>query len=190
MCWEINRNRGSPYKPEGLYKAITELKLCSAWAKHEQQDVGELLQILIGELDGEKSKAWGLFRGWQRSLKTCKRCDTTTRKDYAFTLLCLNLDSKKEEESRELGPQSGNCSGRKMDNVVDLLKMYTGKEELRRTNQVDCKTCDERQDADKNLVLLEGPKILVMQLKRFKKSARSTETGAFLESVTSTPLKS
>ena len=56
-----------------------------------------------------------------------------------------------------------------MDNIVDLMKRYTEKKELRRTNQVYCEKCDERQDAEKNLELLEGPKILIMQLKRFKK---------------------
>ena len=66
---------------------------------------------------------------------------------------------------------------------MDLLKRYTGKAELRRTNQVYCETCDKRQDADKNLELLEGPKILVMQLMRFKKSMWSRETGALLKSV-------
>ena len=101
--------------------------------KNKQQDVGELLQILIGELEEEKSKAWGLFRGWQRSLRTSNRCVTTTRKDDKFTLLSLNLDTKKEEKSKDLGPKSVNNSrGRKIDNIADLLKRYTGKEELTR----------------------------------------------------------
>ena len=65
VCWEINRtDRASPHRSSVIHKAITKLKLCSAWRKKEQQDVGELFQILIGDLEEEKSQAWELFRGW------------------------------------------------------------------------------------------------------------------------------
>ena len=185
-CWEINRkDRIKPYKPSGIHNAITKLKLCSAWKENEEQDAGELLQILIGQLEEEKSRVSGLFRGWERSLKKCKTCENTTRNDDKFTLLTLNLDKEKEEESTEPEWQGGNSKARRMDSIEDLTKRYGEKEELDRTNQVWCPKCKERQDVEKIMQLIEGPKILVMQLQRFKKDEKVNRE---LEAL-STPVK-
>ena len=46
-----------------------------------------------------------------------------------------------------MGTQSGNSRVRKVDNIIDLMKRYTEKEEVR-TNQGYFGACDEKQDAE------------------------------------------
>ena len=38
---------------------------CSSWGKKDQQDAGELLQILINKLEEENNSVGALFRGLQ-----------------------------------------------------------------------------------------------------------------------------
>ena len=44
--------------------------------------------------------------------------------------------------------------------IEELLENFRKKEELKETNQVLCQYCGDLQAAEKNLEVLEGPKIL------------------------------
>ena len=51
--------------------------------------------------------------------------------------------------------------------IEELIGRYRIKEKLEKGNRVWCEKCGERQIVAKNMEWLEGPKILVIQLKRF-----------------------
>ena len=51
--------------------------------------------------------------------------------------------------------------------IEELIGRYRIKKKLEKANRVWCEKCGERQNVAKNMEQLEGPKILVIQLKRF-----------------------
>ena len=79
----------------------------------------------------------------------------------------------------------------KTDSIEDLMTRYSIKEDLRSSNKLLCTKCGKRQEAEKNLELLEGPKVLLTQLKRYKKVDEevNTKIGALPLAITSTKLK-
>ena len=76
---EVKRSeRHLPYIPQELYEEIMKWDLCKEWIKGEQEDAGELLNILINKLLEEKIVAGNLFLGDQTSLTSCKTCEWLT----------------------------------------------------------------------------------------------------------------
>ena len=70
------------------------------------------------------------------------------------------------------------------------MEKYSIKEELRSVNKLQCTKCNRLEDAEKKLEFLEGPKLLVTQLKRYAKDkVESTGVGALPISVKTTKLK-
>ena len=51
--------------------------------------------------------------------------------------------------------------------LEEMLERWRKKEELTKANKVNCKTCGNRQNTERNLVVIEGPAILIIQLKRW-----------------------
>ena len=193
-CREITRkDRTTPYSPKNILSTILKLSPCSEWKKNEQQDAAELLQIVLGELLEENSQIGKLFEGLQRSLTKCSTCDCISGKDESFNVLALNLDEAKETEAMEAGNTKEKMWKEKGDRIEDLLERYNYTEHLRTNNKLFCTKCEGLQDAEKNLELMEVPKILITQLKRYKKvevdSTEGTEVGALPKSVKSIKLK-
>ena len=58
--------------------------------------------------------------------------------------------------------------------IEDLLRRWRDKEVLKNTNKVNCEKCGEKREVEKNLVVLEGPAILIIQLKRYLRIESST----------------
>ena len=61
------------------------------------------------------------------------------------------------------------------------MERWREKEILNKTNQVNCVICGDKQDAERNLLILEGPEILIIQFKRYlqrdwKKTGAPPET--------------
>lgn len=187
----INREgRTTPYNPSEIHSAILELSPCSGRKKDEQQDAAELLQIVIAKLKAESSQVGKLFEGWQRSSTKCQTCENISRVDHPFTIIALDLDKNKELENSELNPTNENSQWEKSDSIEDLMEKYSIKEELRSANKLECTKCNRLEEAEKNLEFIEGPKVLVTQLKRYTKDkVDSTGIGALPISVTPTKLK-
>ena len=154
--------------PAQIHSTIMKWSECSSWEVKKQQDAGELIQILINNLEDENTSAGALFRGLQQSWTTCNTCNKTSGKDEPFTLLTLNLDEEREGEASN-----------KPNTLEHILEMNGDTEDLTGENKAFCQYCGTESDAKKNLRWTVGPKILVMQLMRYKKSKEgSSKSGA------------
>ena len=131
---------------------------------NQQQDAGELIQILINHLEDENTSAGALFKGLQQSWKTCNTCNKTSGKDEPFTLLTLNLDEGREVDEGKEGQRSENTN-----TLESILVMNGETEDMTGINKAYCQFCGKDRDTKRNLRWTVGPKILVMQLMRYKK---------------------
>ena len=192
VCREITRkDRSSPHSPSEIHEAILSLEPCSAWLTKQQQDVAELLQIVVSEIIEENSEIGKVFEGRERSLTRCKTCENLSAKEEKFTIITLDLDEDKEIKKMGAGDNIEKTWIGKMDSIEDLMSRYSKKEELRNDNKLLCTKCGKRQETEKNLEILEGPKVLLTQLKRYKKVVEevTTKTGALPLVVRSTKMK-
>ena len=67
-----------------------------------------------------------------------------------------------------------------MNTLEHILDMNGETEELKGTNKAFCTYCDKKRDSMKNLRWTVGPKILVMQLMRYKKKIEGNRKTAAL----------
>ena len=103
--------------------------------------------------------------------------------------MALTLDKDKEIENIEQKSGNENRWRGKSDSIEDLLKRYREKEDLRSTNRLECTKCEGLQDGEKNMELMEGPKILIMQLKRYQKKKEVNKSNVALPNSASVKLK-
>ena len=164
---EVKRSeRDLPYIPQELYEEIMKWDLCKEWIKGEQEDAGELLNILINKLLEEKIVAGNLFLGDQTSLTSCKTCEWLTINEDTYTILALDI-TEEDNQSKQQKPEDG---VKRILKIEDLLDKYKRKELLTNTDKVNCQNCGSKQNTEKNLDVVESPPILAMQLKRYKKN--------------------
>ena len=168
-----------------------KLEPCLAWKPKKQQDVAELLQIVVAQIIQENSELVKVFGGWERSLTKCNTCENISPKDDKFTIITLDLDEDKEMNKMGADGNKAATWAGKSDSIEDLMSRYSIKEDLKSDNKLQCTKCGKRQEAEKHLELLEGPKVLLTQLKRYKKVVAEgfTKLGALPLAVTSTKLK-
>ena len=159
------KSKNNPHSPTKLYEEIMGWDECIHWKENEQQDARELLSFVIGKLEKENKDASKLFEGDQRSLITCKQCQKTNTNDEKSIIIALDMDSEETKSMLENKSKIKKKEAKKT--IEDLLEKFNEKEELKKTNNVWCGKCGERQNAEKNMEQLWGPKILVIQLKRF-----------------------
>ena len=119
--------------------------------------------FLISKLSKEDKEVGKLFEGWLRSLRTCLKCRTPTKVDNRVNIILLELGGNWNSQMLE----AAKLLDKKQWTIEELLENFRKKEELKETNQVLCQYCGDLQAAEKNLEVLEGPKILVLQLKRY-----------------------
>ena len=136
--------------------------MCKEWIKGEQEDAGELLNILINKLIEEKIVAGNLFLGDQTSLTSCKTCEWLTINEDTYTILALDI-TEEDNQSKQQKPED---EVKRILKIEDLLDKYKRKELLTNTDKVNCQNCGGKQNTEKNLDVVEGPPLLAMQLKR------------------------
>ncbi|ARF10845.1 ubiquitin carboxyl-terminal hydrolase [Hokovirus HKV1] len=82
----------------------------------------------------------------------CCNCNKLKQKYEPFTTLQLSMPEN-EDQGYDIG---------------ELLKNYSAMESLSQDNQYFCDTCNQNQDAEKYSFISLCPRILIIQLKRFK----------------------
>ena len=170
---EITRTeRRSVHSPKALHDEMMKWEQCSKWKKKEQQDAAEILNFITEELYEENKDIGSLFQGDLQSLRTCEGCQVTTRDESTYRTIALDLE--KDEEEGEYHDECDKEKSRKT--IEELLDTYRRKEELNESNKVHCTTCGNKQIAWKNMEVIEGPAILVLQLKRYKTNSESQST--------------
>jgi len=89
-----------------------------------------------------------LFSGQQSSITKCLKCENTSEVFETFYNLSLDIETN--------------------SSLIYCLKNYFGKEILRSKDKFFCEKCNTLQEAEKKVNLIKLPKILIIQLKRFK----------------------
>ena len=88
------------------------------------------------------------FSGQQSSITKCLNCENTSEVFETFYNLSLDIETN--------------------SSLIYCLKNYFGKEILRSKDKFFCEKCNSLQEAEKKVNLIKLPKILIIQLKRFK----------------------
>ena len=89
-----------------------------------------------------------LFSGQQSSITKCLNCENTSEVFETFYNLSLDIETN--------------------SSLIYCLKNYFGTEILRSKDKFFCEKCNSLQEAEKKVNLIKLPKILIIQLKRFK----------------------
>jgi ubiquitin C-terminal hydrolase len=155
------------------------------WGEHQQQDSQEFLTFLLNTIEDEIKdevlylpgrkiektkinienlialKSWEefskkeysiikeLFTGQNQSILECEKCKNKSSRFEIFTNLQLDINDK--------------CS-----DIYDCLNSYIKKEQLEKENKVWCQFCFQKNRAFKSNYIWRTPKILIINLKRFK----------------------
>ena len=155
-----NPYRHIPWAPEELFNEICTWEQCVKWKEKSQEDAGELITCLIEKLSEENKTAGKLFSAAQVNTTKCKNCKEETASEEKFQTIELNIDGSESDKGD--GEKEGKAIG-------ELLRRYSEWETLTKNNEYECVRCGKHQEADRKTMFVFGPKILVMQLKRFKK---------------------
>ncbi|NXN98912.1 UBP50 hydrolase, partial [Rhinopomastus cyanomelas] len=171
-----------------VFQSVLETRYPN-FSKSTQQDAQEFLTCVLNELHdalkkvraqlqckrlqtSAKESKWiasepsiitQLFEGQLSYSITCLECKTTINRPECFTVLSLPVPSKRV------------CSwpGRLLlcsccFLLRDCLKCFFKKDELTRTNQIHCSSCETKQDAVVEGIITKTPEIIIFHLKRFE----------------------
>ena len=122
--------------------------------KNRQEDAGEFFLRLIGHFSDKFKPLADMFVGDFRSTLTCQRCFHSYTKTEPFGLLSLSFPDRNNEH---------NVSH--THDVYDFLEDFVTPEIISGYN---CAHCRIQNPTEKTLDILSTPKVLVLQLNRFK----------------------
>lgn len=114
--------------------------------KHQQGTANSSEVQFIGM--NEPSFISSFFKGELQNKVTCVTCETTTNRKEPFFNLSLDLERN--------------------TSLINCMKRFSVKELLNQDNKLMCETCLSMQVATKEISVSKYPKILLLQLKRFR----------------------
>ena len=151
------------FEPVKLFKTLCSIESCSEFADGSQQDCFDVLVKIMEHWSDKKDEGIvKLFCGQNVTKVTCTECQTTNFKLDPFMVLKLNLS----------GPNS--LPFYPTPTIGELIEDRAGAEVLDGENKYDCSDCQDYTKAIKTLDLHEAPPILVILIKRFKRTADLT----------------
>ena len=121
--------------------------------KNRQEDAGEFFLRLIEHFSEKFKPLADIFEGDLRSTLTCQRCFQSYTKTDPFRLLALSF------------PERNDHNVSHTHDVYDFLNDFVRSEII---SGYDCAHCPTQNQTEKTLDILSTPKVLVLQLKRFK----------------------
>ena len=126
---------------------------------------------MIDKIIEENKTAGNLFTADQQNLTKCEGCGFEAGFEETFTMLTLDID----QDLTNTESQSTNIKHRS-NSLESLLCTYSEWEKLIQGNEYYCSKCRTKQPAQRKTEIVYGPKILAMQLKRFKVTNKNNFT--------------
>ena len=100
----------------------------------------------------------------QLNVTKCKTCGGESPHEEKFSILTLDTEYSQTEN------ESGEMNVRQQERTIEeLIKRQSGWQSMTKGNEYECMTCGNRQDAACKTMMVFGPNILVIWLKRFTK---------------------
>lgn len=143
------------FKSNGMSSSgILFWTILALFVEGRQQDAHEFLNYVLNELSeyfgkiDQKAVVGDIFEGKISSEMVCSRCETSSESFEAFLDLSIQI--------------------RNHTSVSHCLGNFSTPEVLRGANKYFCDECNCHQEATKTLRIHKAPKVLILQLKRFK----------------------
>ncbi|KAL0226581.1 hypothetical protein P9112_013905 [Eukaryota sp. TZLM1-RC] len=142
-----------------------------------QHDASEFLNCFLNTLhesfagnDSFNSLVFNTFKGELNSSVKCHICKKDCNKREPFLDLSVPI-AQKEQKKRSFWPFGQNIGS---VTLYDCLDEYFKTENLNGDNKFECDTCHELVAASRTFSLMKSPEVLIIQLKRFKHTHRSS----------------
>lgn len=123
---------------------LENLKANSMWKRYLSNDTSPITDVFAGQL---------------QIVRSCQKCHSRSSTYEPFWDLSLSLS---KEKTSWFNP------GRMPSSLDDLLKAFTAAEVLQGEDAPFCEDCDQKSPATRRILIHRFPKVLVINIKRFK----------------------
>ena len=137
-------------KPLKVFEEVRSIEGYQNWTIKEQHDSCELLNRVIDHLEEKENfELRRLFAVGTRTIRTCRVCKEFSQKWVDYHILSLPITN--------FGTT-----------IEDVIQSFCIESILDDGNKFKCTKCKKPTKATKQMLISKAPKILVLQMKRFK----------------------